>query len=134
MKLVTFQTKSGEQRIGALLDDLKTIADFRAAVGGGKPSPAHFADMLALIDKLHQSRKWMDALVINPGALTHYSYALRDAIAAVNRRAYEVHLSDIHAREAWRRVSVVREVCEGQICGKGAGSYLEALEALTGKR
>jgi 3-dehydroquinate dehydratase-2 len=91
----------------------------------------------ALIDRLHAERTWMQGLIINPGALTHYSYALRDAVAAVRTRAYEVHLSDIHAREPWRRVSVIAEVCEGQVVGKGAGSYLEALERLcqgTGSR
>src|SRR5439155_17342539 len=83
-----------------------------------------------LIDRIHAARRWMDGLVINPGALTHYSYALRDAIAAVGTRAYEVHLSDIHKREPWRRVSVIAEVCEGQIEGLGVGSYIEAIERL----
>jgi 3-dehydroquinate dehydratase-2 len=83
-----------------------------------------------LIDRLHRERRWMQALVINPGALTHYSYALRDAIEAVQARTYEVHLSDIHSREAWRRVSVIAEIAEGQIVGKGIGSYREALERL----
>ena len=84
----------------------------------------------ALIDKLHAQRRWMQGLIINPGALTHYSYALRDAIEAVQVRTYEVHLSNIHAREPWRRNSVLAEIVEGQIMGKGVGSYLEALERL----
>lgn len=84
----------------------------------------------ALIDRLHEERRWMHGLILNPGALTHYSYALRDAVAAVETRAFEVHLSDIHAREPFRRVSVIAEVCEAQIAGKGPGSYLEALERL----
>ncbi|HME90788.1 MAG TPA: type II 3-dehydroquinate dehydratase [Myxococcaceae bacterium] len=88
----------------------------------------------ALIDKLHAQRRWMEALVINPGALTHYSYAVRDAIEAVQVRTYEVHLSDIHAREPWRRVSVIAEIAEGQIVGKGIDSYREALERLALKR
>jgi 3-dehydroquinate dehydratase-2 len=83
-----------------------------------------------LIDKLHEERRWMNALVINPGAFTHYSYALRDAIASVSVRAYEVHLSDVHQREAFRRISVVRDVCVAQISGKGVGSYVEALQAI----
>ena len=87
-----------------------------------------------LIDRLHDERKWMDALVINPGAFTHYSYALRDAIAAVETRAYEVHLSDIHAREPFRRISVIAEICEAQISGKGVGSYLEALDRIAASR
>jgi len=80
-----------------------------------------------LIDKIQDERKWMHALVINPGAFTHYSYALRDAIAGVQTRAYEVHLSDIHNREEFRRISVIKDVCVAQISGKGVGSYLEAL-------
>ena len=84
----------------------------------------------ALIDRLHEERRWAQGLVINPGAYTHYSYALRDAIAAVKMRAFEVHLSDIHKREPFRRISVITEVCEAQISGKGVGSYLEALERL----
>jgi 3-dehydroquinate dehydratase-2 len=82
----------------------------------------------ALIDRLHAERRWMQGLIINPGALTHYSYALRDAIEAVQVRTYEVHLSDIHSREPWRRVSVLAELAEGQITGKGVLSYREALE------
>jgi 3-dehydroquinate dehydratase II len=83
-----------------------------------------------LIDRIHAERKWMQALVINAGALTHYSYALRDAIEATHTRAIEVHLSDISRREPWRRKSVIAEVCEGQIAGKGIDSYLEALRRL----
>jgi 3-dehydroquinate dehydratase-2 len=84
----------------------------------------------ALIDRIHEERKWMHALLINAGALTHYSYALRDAIAAVKTRAIEVHLTDLSKRESWRQVSVLAEVCEAQIMGKGPQGYVEALEKL----
>jgi len=83
-----------------------------------------------LIDLIHEHRHWAEGLVINPGALTHYSYALRDAIAAVGLPAVEVHLSDIRRREPFRRRSVIKDVCLGQIAGKGLGSYLEGIELL----
>lgn len=87
----------------------------------------------ALLDEMHDKRRWMDALVINAGALTHTSYALRDGIAAVGVRAFEVHLTDIEKREPWRRHSVLAEVCVGRFMGKGIGSYLDALEAIAAR-
>ena len=84
----------------------------------------------ALIDELHQARQWADGVIFNPGAFTHYSYALRDAIAATKLRVVEVHLSDITRREPWRRVSVLEEVCAHRVVGKGTAGYLEALEWL----
>jgi len=83
-----------------------------------------------LIDQLHQSRHWADGVIFNPGAFTHYSYALRDAVAATKLRVVEVHLSDITRREPWRRVSVLEEVCAHRVMGKGTDGYLEALEWL----
>lgn len=83
-----------------------------------------------LIDLIHKHRKWAQGLIFNPGAYTHYSYALRDAVAAARIPTFEVHLSDIGKREEFRRVSVIAPVCAGTVYGKGAGSYLEALESL----
>ncbi|MCH7521448.1 MAG: 3-dehydroquinate dehydratase [Candidatus Marinimicrobia bacterium] len=83
-----------------------------------------------IIDFLHKHLGVVDGAVINPGALTHYSYALRDAIAAVDYPVVEVHLSDIDSREDFRKVSVTREVCIKQISGKGKEGYLEGLLAL----
>ncbi len=82
-----------------------------------------------LVDAIQDARSWADALIINPGALTHYSYALRDAITAVRLPTIEVHLSNVHAREEFRRHSVISPVVSGQIVGLGAQGYLLALEA-----
>jgi len=83
-----------------------------------------------IVDHIHSIRKWANGIVINPGALTHYSYSLRDAIVAVSIPTVEVHLSDIHKREAFRKVSVVQPVCIKQISGKGKNGYLEAIDVL----
>jgi 3-dehydroquinate dehydratase II len=81
----------------------------------------------ALLDILHASQD--DAIVLNAGAFTHYSYALRDSIAAIKRPVVEVHLSNTAAREAWRHKSVISEVCAGSIFGFGLLSYELGLRA-----
>jgi len=86
----------------------------------------------ALIDCLHRNRRWAQGVVFNPGAYTHYSYALRDAVAAIALPTIEVHLSDIKKREAFRRVSVIAPVCTAQISGLGWLSYAGAIERLCG--
>lgn len=88
----------------------------------------------AIIDKIQDCYGKADGLVINPGAYTHYSIAIRDAIAAVGIPTVEVHLSDINSREDFRKISVIKNVCMKQIWGKGINSYSEALEYLAKKR
>jgi 3-dehydroquinate dehydratase-2 len=84
-----------------------------------------------LVDKVQSlSKKGYTGLIINPGAYTHYSYALRDAIEAAGIPAVEVHLSDIDKREAFRKVSVIKDVCIAQIKGLGTEGYLKGLDAL----
>ncbi|APF20490.1 3-dehydroquinate dehydratase [Caldithrix abyssi DSM 13497] len=83
-----------------------------------------------IIDRIHLAREASDGIVINAGALTHYSYSLRDAIEATPLPVVEVHLSNIFARESFRKNSVISEVCLGTVSGFGAHSYLLGVEAL----
>lgn len=84
----------------------------------------------AIIDKMHMARKNFDGVVLNAGAYTHYSYAIRDAIAAIQIPVVEVHISNVFARDEFRKTSVIGPVCRGSISGFGFGSYLMAMEAL----
>ncbi len=84
----------------------------------------------ALIDKIQSAYGAKDGIIINPGAYTHYSYAIHDAIKAVCLPTIEVHLSDIHSREEFRRISVIAPSCCAQVAGLGKDSYLVALEKL----
>lgn len=84
----------------------------------------------ALIDRLHGARGFFDGVVYNPGAHTHYSYALRDAIASIDVPVVEIHISDVDAREPFRAVSVIAPACVAQIKGLGTQGYLQAVDGL----
>ena len=83
-----------------------------------------------LIEALHSAREWANGVLFNPGAFTHTSVALRDAIAAIDVPVVEIHLSNIHARESFRRESLLAPVCVGSISGFGSQSYMLGLQAL----
>lgn len=82
------------------------------------------------VEHLHRLEGMSDAVVLNPGAWTHYSWAIHDALELCGLPAVEVHLSDVHAREDWRRVSVVGDLCLASISGQGVDGYREALKLL----
>jgi 3-dehydroquinate dehydratase II len=82
------------------------------------------------VERLHRLEGLTDGLVLNPGAWTHYSYAIRDALELTGLPAVEVHLSDIDAREPWRRESVIRDLCIASVSGRGVDGYRDALERL----
>jgi 3-dehydroquinate dehydratase II len=84
----------------------------------------------AFVEHLHRLEGLADGIILNPGAWTHYSYAIRDALEIAGLPAVEVHLSDVDSREPWRRQSVVSEICVARVAGKGPDGYRDALERL----
>lgn len=86
------------------------------------------------IDWCHQARSWAAGIVVNPGAWSHYSYAIRDALDLVDVPVVEVHLSDITKREKWRQHSVIEDVVSSRVVGKGPDGYRKALEYLAERR
>lgn len=107
-----------EAKVRARAKKLKVVVDFRQTNQEGE-----------LVSWIQEARGKWDVIVLNPAAYTHTSVALRDAIAAVGITTIEIHLSNVHAREEFRRRSLIAPVCAGQILGFGANSYLLALEA-----
>lgn len=119
-----------EQYGGATLTELeRKISDFARELGLTTRffQTNHEGDF---IEHLHRLEGLADGVVLNPGAWTHYSYAIRDALELASLPAVEVHLSDVDRREEWRRHSVISDLCVARVAGKGADGYREALEAL----
>ena len=108
-----------EQRIGAFASELDLSPSFFQTNHEG-----------ALVEHLHRVEGLADGIIINPGAWTHYAWAIRDALEVAALPTVEVHLSDTDAREEWRRLSVVRDVCVATVKGAGVDGYREALARL----
>lgn len=110
-----------EVRVKGFARDLELVATFSQTNHEGE-----------FCEGLHHAAERADGLVLNPGAWTHYSWAIRDALEVADLPAVEVHLSAVDEREEWRRTSVIRDLCLGCVQGKGLDGYREALEMLKG--
>lgn len=111
------------------LDDVNRQIEAEASEAGAEVRIVQSNREGDLIDAIHEALDWADALIVNPGALTHYSIALYDAVKASALPTVEVHLSNIHSREKFRRRSVVAPACLGQLAGFGVFSYILGLRA-----
>ncbi len=110
--------------------DLERYISDTAAELGLKTRFFHTNHEGEFVEHLHRLEGLADGLILNPGAWTHYAYAIRDALELAGLPAVEVHLSDVDSREEWRRKSVIRELCVGRVAGKGADGYRDALRIL----
>ncbi|HEY5889206.1 MAG TPA: type II 3-dehydroquinate dehydratase [Acidimicrobiia bacterium] len=116
----------GSETLDEILEDLTIYAKDRDVELSSFQSNSEGA----LVTAIHDARTTVDGIVLNPGAYTHYSIAIRDAIAGIGLPVIETHLSNVHAREEFRRVSVLAPVCVGVVAGFGRSSYFVALDAL----
>ena len=112
------------------LQEIDRQLEERVAKAGGEVRCHQSNHEGVLVDRIHEARSWADGILLNPGALTHTSVALRDALAAVELPTVEVHLSNIHAREEFRSRSLISPVALGVVTGFGADSYRLGLDAL----
>jgi 3-dehydroquinate dehydratase II len=115
----TFTYDELERYVSGVADDLGLEARFFQSNHEGE-----------FVEHLHRLEGLVDGVVLNPGAWTHYSYAIRDALELTGLPAVEVHLSDVDSREEWRRKSVIVDLCIGRIAGKGHEGYRDALQVL----
>jgi len=116
----------GRESLEDIVDDLRAYAEQRDTELRAFQSNSEGA----LVDVIHEARTWADGVIFNAGAYTHYSIALRDAIAGVDLPVIEVHISNVYAREEFRHKSVLAPVCLGVIAGFGRWSYFLGLDAL----
>ena len=116
----------GSDTLDDILSDLRLLAADRDAELRDVQSNSEGA----LVDALHNARSWADGVVFNPGAYTHTSIALRDAISSIELPVVETHLSNVHAREEFRHTSMLSAVCLGVVGGFGRHSYALALEGI----
>ena len=116
----------GSETLRDIVDELRSFASHR----GVELTDFQSNSEGALVTAIQEARTEVDGIVLNPGAYTHYSIAMRDAIAGIGLPVVETHLSNVHAREVFRRESVLAPVCLGVVAGFGRNSYFVALEAL----
>ena len=128
--LILLGTREPEIYGYTTLDDINTMIAARAAEAGIETAFYQSNHEGDLVDAIQQANHKFDFIIFNAAAFTHYSIAIRDAIAAIDVPVIEVHLSNIHQREEFRHTSVLAPVAMGQICGLGVESYLAALEAI----
>lgn len=114
----------------ASLDDLNGVIRAHARTRGVRIRTYQSNHEGRLIDAIQGARKYAGGIVINPGAYGHTSYAIRDAIASISIPVIEVHLSNVEAREPFRHVSTIADVCIGKISGRGQQSYLDGIDAI----
>ncbi len=116
----------GNETLAEIMDDLRTVASARGVELRDVQSNVEGE----LVTIVQDARTWAHGIIMNPGAYTHYSIALRDAVAAIEIPVVETHLSNVHAREEFRHHSVLSAVCLGVVAGFGRNSYRVALEGL----